>query len=118
MVLIIEQFFLLHFKLALPPPVNLKAISKSAHEVSLVWEMPEQKYDQSPLVKFELLIKATGQASDSTATRQLFVEPSSTSYLASGLLPDTTFEFRLAAVSESGAGIQAKTSARTKEYGE
>lgn len=52
-----------------------------------------------------------------TTSRQVFIEPSLNSYLVNGLLPNTKYEFRLAAVSETGAGIQTETTAKTKEYG-
>ncbi|VDM05905.1 unnamed protein product [Schistocephalus solidus] len=101
----------------LPPPVNLQAISKSAHEISLTWEMPESKPDQPPLVKYELTSTAFDTTSQTSTSHQSYIEPSSSSHLVSGLLPDTRYRFRLAAVSEAGAGLPAEVNAKTKEYG-
>uniref|UniRef100_A0A5K3F4M5 protein-tyrosine-phosphatase n=1 Tax=Mesocestoides corti TaxID=53468 RepID=A0A5K3F4M5_MESCO len=102
---------------ALPPPVNFKSVSKSAHEVSLHWDTPETPNRQPPLVKYELLVTPLdGEGNFDSTSRQVFIEPSSSSYLVTDLLPNTRYEFRLAAVSETGAGIQAETTAKTKEY--
>ena len=116
---LILKCFLLPLALALPPPVNFKAVSKSAHEVSLHWDTPTSQPPEPFLVKYELLVTALDGAGNAEATsQQIFIEPSLTSYLVNALLPNTKYEFRLAAVSETGAGIQAETTAKTKEYGE
>ncbi|VDK20967.1 unnamed protein product [Taenia asiatica] len=102
---------------ALPPPVNFKAVSKSAHEVSLHWDTPDTQQREPPLVNYELLVTSLdGEGNMEATSRQVFIEPSLNSYLVNGLLPNTKYEFRLAAVSETGAGIQAETTAKTKEY--
>ncbi|KAL5969901.1 Receptor-type tyrosine-protein phosphatase F [Taenia solium] len=102
---------------ALPPPVNFKAVSKSAHEVSLHWDTPDTPQREPPLVNYELLVTSLdGEGNMEATSRQVFIEPSLNSYLVNGLLPNTKYEFRLAAVSETGAGIQTETTAKTKEY--
>nr|CDS20654.1 receptor type tyrosine protein phosphatase [Echinococcus granulosus] len=102
---------------ALPPPVNFKAVSKSAHEVSLHWDTPDTQQREPPLVNYELLVTPLdGEGNMEATSRQIFIEPSLYNYLVNGLLPNTKYEFRLAAVSETGAGIQAETTAKTKEY--
>ncbi|VDM34101.1 unnamed protein product, partial [Hydatigera taeniaeformis] len=102
---------------ALPPPVNFKAVSKSAHEVSLHWDTPDTQQREPPLVNYELLVTPLdGEGNMEATSRQVFIEPSLNSYLVTGLLPNTKYEFRLAAVSETGAGIQTDTTAKTKEY--
>ncbi len=111
---------LLHISVAaLPPPVNLNSVAKSAHEVALTWDTPEAQADQPPLMKYELLITPLdGEPSSGVTSRQIFIEASSRSHLVTGLLPNTRYEFSLAAVSETGSGIQAKVTDKTKEYGE
>ncbi|VDL61179.1 unnamed protein product [Hymenolepis diminuta] len=102
---------------ALPPPVNFKAVSKSAHEVSLHWDTPETQQRGPPLVNYELLVTPLdGEGNTDSTSRQIFIEPSLNSYLVNALLPNTKYEFRLAAVSETGAGIQSEATAKTKEY--
>ncbi|VDO07815.1 unnamed protein product [Rodentolepis nana] len=102
---------------ALPSPVNFKAVSKSAHEVSLHWQTPETQQRGPPLVNYELLVTPIdGDGNTDSTSRRIFIEPSLNSYLVNALLPNTKYEFRLAAVSESGAGIPSEATAKTKEY--
>lgn len=69
-------------------------------------------------MKYELFVTPMDETGNMDATsQQIFIEPSLTSYLVSALIPNTKYDFRLAAVSETGAGIQAETTAKTKEYG-
>lgn len=98
--------------------MNFKAVSKSAHEVSLHWDTPETQQRGPPLVNYELLVTPLdGEGNTDCTSRQIFIEPSLNSYLVNALLPNTKYEFRLAAVSETGAGIQSEATAKTKEYG-
>ncbi|VUZ56363.1 unnamed protein product, partial [Hymenolepis diminuta] len=57
---------------ALPPPVNFKAVSKSAHEVSLHWDTPETQQRGPPLVNYELLVTPLdGEGNTDSTSRQI-----------------------------------------------
>lgn len=98
--------------------MNFKAVAKSAHEVSLHWDTPETHQRGPPLVNYELRVTPLDAKGETESmSRQIFIEPSLNSYLINALLPNTKYEFLLAAVSETGGGIQTEATAKTKEYG-
>ena len=105
-----------------PPPPT--AIVQSATEVALTWQPPEKP--NGPIDRYEIYRRKGGESMSMIATIPVFetVDESDedevlhqTSYMDSDskLLPFTTYEYRVAAVTSAGRGFSSWVQVRTSQ---
>lgn len=97
-------------------PRNFQAITVSPNLIQLAWEPPEGSEDSPTNRVLEYLLKYSAAGSVRVSSRVLPGDKKA--YLMQNLTPDTSYTILLTAKTNEGRGVPAKTTGKTKEYGE
>lgn len=97
-------------------PRNFQAITVSPNLIQLAWEPPEGSEDSPTNRVLEYLLKYSAAGSVRVFSRVLPGDKKA--YLMQNLTPDTSYTILLTAKTNEGRGVPAKTTGKTKEYGE